>query len=46
MGFQVAPGFAIPLNLFPVGEYRINIKITDNKSQKSITREIMFKVVA
>jgi hypothetical protein len=46
MGFQVAPGFAIPLNLFPVGEYRINIKVTDNKAQKSITREVTFKVVA
>ena len=45
-GFQLAPGFAIPLNLFPVGEYRINIKVTDNKSQKSINREILFKVVA
>lgn len=44
-GYQIAPGFAIPLNLFPVGEYRINIKITDNKSQKTITREVTFKVV-
>ena len=46
MGFQVAPGFAIPLNLFPLGEYKINIKITDNKAQKSITRDVTFKVVA
>lgn len=45
MGFQLAPGFAIPLNLFPVGDYRINIKVTDNKAQKSITRELLFKVV-
>jgi hypothetical protein len=45
-GFQLAPGFAIPLNLFPLGEYRINIKISDNKAQKSITREVAFKVVS
>jgi hypothetical protein len=45
-GFQIAPGFAIPLNLFPVGEYKINIKITDNKAQKTITRELEFKVAA
>lgn len=45
-GFQVAPGFAIPLNLFPVGEYKVNIKITDNKAQKTITRELEFKVAA
>ena len=45
-GFQLAPGFAIPLNLFPAGEYRINIKVTDNKAQKSISRELKFKVVA
>jgi hypothetical protein len=45
LGFQVAPGFAIPLNLFPLGEYRISIKITDNKAQKTITREVGFKVV-
>jgi hypothetical protein len=46
MGFQVAPGFAIPLNLFPLGEYRINIKITDNKAQKTITRDVVFKIVS
>lgn len=45
-GFQIAPGFAIPLNLFPAGDYKINIKITDNKAQKTITRELTFKVVA
>lgn len=45
-GFQIAPGFAIPLNLFPVGDYKINIKITDNKAQKTITRELAFKVAA
>lgn len=46
VGYQVAPGFAIPLNLFPAGSYRINIKITDNKAAKTITREVRFKVVA
>lgn len=45
-GFQIAPGFAIPLSLFPVGDYKINIKITDNKAQKTIVREIEFKVAA
>lgn len=45
-GYQIAPGFAIPLNLFPVGAYKINIKIIDNKAQKSITREIEFSVAA
>lgn len=46
LGFQIAPGFAIPLNLFPAGEYKINITITDNKAQKSITRDVEFKVAA
>jgi hypothetical protein len=45
MGFQIAPGFAIPLSQFSVGEYRLNIKITDNKSQKSIARDMKFTIV-
>lgn len=45
-GYQIVPALAIPLNMFPAGDYKVNIKITDNKAQKSITRTVDFKVVA
>jgi hypothetical protein len=39
------PGFlAVPLASFPEGEYRLEIKVTDKVSNKSITREVKFTV--
>jgi hypothetical protein len=43
-GHQLVGGQQIPLSSFPEGDYRMEIKITDNKSSKSITREVPFSV--
>jgi hypothetical protein len=46
MGHQLMTGQGVPLQSFPEGDYRLEIKITDNKAQKSITRDVLFTVVA
>jgi hypothetical protein len=43
-GFQLAAGWSVPLKSFPAGDYRLEIKVQDNRSQKSITREVRFSV--
>lgn len=43
-GHQLVGGQQIPLSSFPTGDFRMEIKITDNKSSKSITREVPFSV--
>lgn len=40
----LTPALAIPLSMFAPGDYRVNIKITDSKATKSITREVVFSV--
>ena len=35
----------MPLATFPEGDFRLEIKITDNKASKSITRDVLFSVV-
>lgn len=37
---------AVPLKTFPEGQYRLEIKITDNLAKKTIIREVVFTVVA
>jgi hypothetical protein len=44
-GHQIVGGQMIPLASFPEGDFRLEIKITDNKATKSITREVLFSVV-
>jgi hypothetical protein len=44
-GHQLVGGQAIPLTTFPEGDFRLEIKITDNKANKSITRDVLFSVV-
>jgi hypothetical protein len=44
-GHQIVGGQMIPLASFPEGDYRLEIKITDNKSTKTITRDVLFSVV-
>ncbi len=44
MGHQLMTGQGVPLQSFPEGEYRLEIKITDNKAQKSVTRDVLFTV--
>lgn len=43
-GHQLVGGQQIPLSSFPEGDFRMEIKITDNKASKSITREVPFTV--
>lgn len=44
-GHQIVGGQMIPLASFPEGDFRLEIKITDNKATKTITREVLFTVV-
>jgi hypothetical protein len=46
MGHQLMTGQGVPLQTFPVGDYRLEIKVTDNKAQKSVTRDVLFTVQA
>lgn len=43
-GHQLVAGQTVPLGSFQDGEYRLEIKITDNVSKKSVTRELSFTV--
>jgi hypothetical protein len=46
LGHQLQTGQAVPLTSFPAGEYRLEIKVTDKLSTKSITRDVNFTVTA
>jgi hypothetical protein len=46
MGHQLMTGQGVPLQSFPEGAYRLEVKITDNKAQKSVTRDVLFTVLA
>lgn len=39
-------GQVVPLASFPEGEYRLEIKVTDNLGNKSLTRDVNFTVTA
>lgn len=43
-GHQLQTGQAIPLGSFPEGDYRLEIKVTDKLSSKSLMRELSFSV--
>jgi hypothetical protein len=43
-GHQLQAGQGVPLGSFPEGEYRLEIKVTDNLAKKSLTRDINFVV--
>ncbi|MDE3156577.1 MAG: hypothetical protein KGN76_15865 [Acidobacteriota bacterium] len=45
-GHQLVAGQTIPLATFPVGDYRLAIKVTDKTSGKTITRDVNFSVVS
>jgi hypothetical protein len=45
-GHQLQAGQAVPLSSFPEGEYRLEIKVTDKLAQKTVTRDVGFKVGA
>ena len=46
LGHQLQTGQAVPLASFPAGDYRLEIKVTDKLSTKSLTRDINFTVTA
>jgi hypothetical protein len=46
LGHQLQTGQAVPLGSFPAGDYRLEIKVTDKLSTKSITRDVNFTVTA
>lgn len=46
MGHQLQTGQGVPLQSFEEGDYRLEIKVTDNKTQKSLTRDVLFTVAA
>jgi hypothetical protein len=44
-GHQIVGGQMIPLASFPEGDFRLEIKVTDNKATKTLQREVLFTVV-
>jgi hypothetical protein len=46
LGHQLQTGQAVPLQSFPAGDYRLEIKVTDKLGTKSVTREVNFTVTA
>ena len=44
--FPVPGGITVPLQSFGEGEYRLEIKITDKAGNKTLTRNVPFKVTA
>jgi hypothetical protein len=46
MGHQLQTGQGVPLQSFDEGDYRLEIKVVDNKAQKSVTRDVLFTVQA
>lgn len=45
-GHQLQTGQAVPLASFPEGDYRLEIKVTDKISNKTLTRDVNFTVIA
>jgi hypothetical protein len=41
---QLQAGQAIPLQSFPEGDYRLEIKVTDNTAKKMVSRDVNFTV--
>jgi hypothetical protein len=44
-GHQIVGGQMIPLASFPEGDFRLEIKVTDNKASKTLQREVLFSVI-
>jgi len=45
-GHQIQAGQAVSLSTFPEGKYRLEIKVTDKLSNKTLTRDVNFTVSA
>ncbi len=46
LGHQLQTGQSVPLQSFPPGDYRLEIKVTDKLATKSVTRDVNFTVTA
>lgn len=46
LGHQLVAGQSLPLGSFPEGEYRLEIKVTDKLSGKTVTHNVKFFVTA
>jgi len=44
LGDQVIAGQEIPLRIFPPGDYRLEITVTDNVAESSLTHQVTFSV--
>ena len=44
LGHQIVAGQSVPLSLFPAGDYRLEIRISDNEAGTSLTRDVHFTV--
>ena len=45
-GHQLPGSLSVPLSSFPEGDYRLEVKVSDKTSGKTVTRESMFSVAA
>ncbi len=45
-GHQIVAGQSVPLSLFPAGDYRLEIAITDNEAGTNLTRDVNFTIEA
>ena len=45
-GHQLPGSLSVPLSSFPEGDYRLEVKLTDKTSGKTVTRESVFNVAA
>ena len=43
-GHQIFAGQSVPLSMFPAGDYRLEITISDNEAGASVTRDVHFTV--
>jgi hypothetical protein len=44
-GHQLPGSLVVPLTSFPAGDYRLEIKVTDKASGKSVTQNVSFTVL-
>ncbi len=45
LGHQITGGFAVPLAVFPTGDFRLEIKIVDNANSSEVIQNVMFTVL-
>ena len=45
-GHQLVGSLNVPIAAFEAGDYRLSIKVTDNKTGKSLTHDVAFSVAA